>query len=150
MSKLYTLASGQVSGVVNATNTISTIGDSGVNSSPGLFDTLEVLINVTAGGTATGTVALYIQDSFDGGTTWDDVVSSNTFALGAAAVNQRFFVQGKIATTATQGSPTASETLTAGTVRNGPFGDRFRLREKVSAVAGSPVGCTYSVSIVAK
>lgn len=111
---------------------------------------LDVLLNITAGGTATGTLQIFVQDSPDGGTTWDDVFASNTFALGAAVTNQRFFISGFIATTATQGSVAAVETLAAGTTRQGPFADRFRVREKVSAPSGSPVGATYTITAVCK
>jgi hypothetical protein len=119
---------------------------------------LDILINVTAGGTATGTLQLYIQDSVDGGTTWDDVVSSLTFAFGAAAVTQRFFVNGLLvpstittatSTNTTQGSAVSVEAMAAGSARQGPFGLMWRVREKVSAPAGSPVGPTYTITAVA-
>jgi hypothetical protein len=145
LSQLIALVSGQVSGITNATNTRGS-AVTGLD----LFIDLVVLINITAGGTATGTLALFIQDSWDGGTTWDDLISSNTFALGGGAVTQRFVIGGRIDTNATQGSAVSVEALTAGTVRKGAWGSQLRLREKVSGVSGSPVGATYSVSVVAK
>ena len=120
---------------------------------------INFLINITNGGTATGTLQLFIEDSIDGGTTWDDLVSSLTFSFGAAAATQRFMVAGEItpstittaaSTNITQGSTTAVETLAAGSARQGPFGDRVRVREKVSGPAGSPVGPTYTITAVVK
>jgi hypothetical protein len=107
---------------------------------------VNVLINITAGGTATGALTIFIEDSTDGGTTWDDVVSSNSFALGAAAITQRFFIQGTIASTATSGSAAAVETLAAGTTRQGSFARLWRVREKLTGPAGSPVGATYTIT----
>lgn len=143
-----TLVSGRVSGVTNTTVTVPLVD--GVTSFAGLgnYQSLIFLINFTAGGTATGTVNLYIEDSLDGGTTWSDMVSSVQFVLGAAASKQLFIIQGQIATTITQGAAPAVETLAAGTVRSGPFGDRIRIREKVAGTAGTPVGCTYSISLI--
>jgi hypothetical protein len=118
---------------------------------------LDILVSVTAGGTATGTLQLYIQDSSDGGTTWDDVVSSLTFAFGAAATTQRFFINGLLVpstittaalTNTTQGSAVSVEAMAAGSARQGPFGQLLRVREKVSAPSGSPVGPTYTITAV--
>lgn len=111
---------------------------------------LDVLLNITTTGTATGTLTIFVQDSADGGTTWDDVISSNTFALGAAVITQRFMVQGSIASTITSGSAAAREALAAGTTRQGPFGDRLRVREVIASASGSPVGATYTITAVCK
>lgn len=134
----------QVSGVTATTTTRATV--TGLDA----YSDLDVLINITASGTATGTLQIWLEDSPDGGTTWDDLVSSNTFALGAAAVTQHFFVAGKIATSATQGGAAAIETLAAGTVRAGPFGNQIRVREKITSPSGSPVGATYTITAVVK
>lgn len=111
---------------------------------------LVVLLNITTTGTATGTLTLFVQDSADGGTTWDDLISANAFALGAAVITQRFFVQGLIASAATSGSVAAREALAAGTTRQGPFGDRLRVREVIASASGSPVGATYTITAVCK
>ncbi len=120
---------------------------------------IDLLINITNGGAATGTLQLYVQDSADGGTTWDDLISSLTFTFGAALTTQRFMVGGRVVpstiTTAassniTQGSATGTEALAAGSARQGPWGNRLRLREKVSGIAGSPTGVTYSVTAIVK
>jgi hypothetical protein len=143
-SQLIVLQPSQTSAISNGTTTRATT--TGLDA----YTDLDILINITAGGTATGTLQIYLEDSVDGGTTWDDLASSNTFALGAATTTQRFIVAGKIATGATQGSAAAVETLAAGTVRAGPFGSQIRVREKISAIAGSPVGATYVITAVAK
>lgn len=151
---LVTIQASQVAGVAATTLTRNT-----VTLRPGGFEQASFLINITAGGTATGTLQLYIQDSRDGGTTWDDLVSSLTFAFGAAVTTQRFFVSGSAvpatittaaSTNITQGSVQAIETLAAGSARQGPWGDMLRVREKVSGPAGSPVGPTYTITAVLK
>ena len=141
---LLTLQASQVSAIVNGTTTRTT------TTWLAAYRDLVLLVNITGGGAATGTLQLFLQDSVDGGTTWDDVVASNTFVFGAAPVTQRFILSGRIATTITQGSAVVNEALTAGTVRNGPWGDRIRVREVVSGIAGGPTGPTYTVTAVAK
>lgn len=152
-SQLVTLQASQVSGVANATTTRTT------TTFLDAFVDADILINITAGGTATGTLQIWLEDSSDGGTTWDDLVSSLTFALGAAPVTQRFFIAGHAvpatittaaSTNITQGSVTAVETLAAGSARQGPFGNRIRVREKISSASGSPVGATYTITAVFK
>ena len=145
---VITLVSGQVSGVSNGTVTRTLADGSTVFGGLQNYDSFIALINVTAAGTATGTVNLYLQDSWDGGTTWDDVVASANLTLGSTIGTQRYVVQGRIATSITQGSAVSTDALTAATVRSGPFGDRLRVQEKVSGASGSPVGCTYSITII--
>ncbi len=148
-----TLAPSTVSGTANTTTTINT-----VHLPPGTR-ALDILLKVTAGGAATGTLQLWIEDSADQGATWDDLCSSLTFALGGAAVNQRFFIAGDVvsatittaaSTNTTQGSTTVTETMAAGSARQGPFGDWIRIREKVSGVAGTPTGATYAITVVVR
>lgn len=144
-SQLITLQASQVAGVAATTTTRTTT--TGLDA----FTNADILINITAGGTATGTLQIFLEDSPDGGTTWDDLVSSNTFTFGASVVTQRFILSGSnIATGITQGSAAAVETLSAGTVRTGPFGNMIRVREKVSGPSGSPVGPTYTITGVFK
>lgn len=131
--------------------TVSAIANGTITKGSGFFPyssfgSIDLLVVLQAGSAATGTLQLYLQDSPDGGTTWDDLCSSNTFTFGAAAITQRFYVGGGLAASATQGSAVSVEALTAGTCRQGPFGDRFRVREKVSGIAGSPTGVTYAIT----
>lgn len=139
-----TLQASQVSATTNTTSTRTTTLDLAG------FEMASILINITGAGTATGTLQLWLEDSVDGGTTWNDLVSSNTFTFGASVVTQAFFLQGKIAFAGTQGAAQAIETLAAGTVRQGPWGERIRVREKVSGVSGSPTGVTYTINAVFK
>lgn len=136
------LANGRVSRVANGDGEV--IRWSGLHN----FDAFTVLINVTNAGVVAGTLTLYLQDSWDGGTTWDDVVASTAITLGTTTGTQRYVIQGRIATTITQGSAVSNLALSAGTVRQGPFGDRVRLIEKLESAAGSPIGATYTVTII--
>jgi hypothetical protein len=138
-----TIQPAQLSAVANGTTTRNTTTLPNCN-------VLDVLYSFTTTGTATGSVAVFLEDSADGGTTWDDLISGNLFVLGAAASKQHFFLNGLIATTATSGAAPAVETLAAGTTRQGPFGDRIRVREVISLAAGSPVGTVYTVTAVCK
>lgn len=145
------LVTDRVSGITDATVTVpmnSSIGGGTVFAGLQNYDSLIFLINVTAAGTATGTVNIYIQDSWDGGTTWDDMVSSAQLTLGTTTGTQRFVIQGRIATTITQASAVSVAALSAGTVRTGPFGDRIRIREKVAGTSGSPAGATYTITMI--
>lgn len=141
---VVTLQASQTSGVTNATTTRTT------TTGLGPYTDLVVLINITNAGAATGTLQLYLEDSIDGGTTWDDLVSSSTFTFGASTTNMQYVVSGKLSTSRPQGQASQAETLTANSVRQGPFADRIRVREKVSGVAGSPTGVTYTITAVAK
>lgn len=143
----------QVSGITATTVTRSSL----IGMSQ--FQNCYILLNITAGGTATGTLQIYIQDSVDQGTTWDDLVSSLTFSLGGAATTQRFLVSGTVvpatittaaSTNITQGSAVSVEALGAGSARQGPWGDRWRVREKITGPSGSPVGATYTINAVCK
>jgi hypothetical protein len=145
----FVMQPSQTSGIAAATVTRNTF------RLPDGTEQLDILLKITAGGTATGTLTIFLEDSVDGGTTWDDVVSSLSFALGAAAVNQRFFISTAIvpsvittaaSTNITQGSTNTTETMAAGSARQGPIGVLWRVREKIAGPAGSPVGATYTIT----
>jgi hypothetical protein len=143
---VFIIQPSQQAGITATTTTRATTNPSSNNQNWRFCDALNILLNITSGGTATATLQIYLQDSVDGGTTWDDLVSSNTFAFGAAATTQRFFVSTYVAPSATQGTAVVLEALAAGTVRQGPYGDRIRVREKVTGPSGSPVGPTYTIT----
>lgn len=120
------------------------------------YNSLTFLINVTDNGTATGTVNIRILDSWDGGTTWDTLVSSLQLTLGTTDGKQRYTVQGQVvsatittatSTTMTQGSA-PTEALAAGSARQGPFGDRIKIVETTAGTGGTPVGATYSIHMI--
>lgn len=145
----FVMQPSQVSGIAATTVTRNTF------RLPIGVEQLDILLNITAGGTATGTLQIWLEDSVDGGTTWDDAVSSLTFALGAAPVTQRFFLSTAIvpsvittatSTNITQGSAATQETMAAGSARQGPIGTLWRVREKITGPAGSPVGATYTIT----
>lgn len=138
-----TIQAAQLSAVANGTVTRNQVVLPNCN-------VMDVLVKFTTTGTATGSVGLFLEDSADGGTTWDDLISSNLFVLGSAVSSQHFFLNGLIASTATSGAAPAVETLAAGTTRQGPFGDRLRVREVFSLASGSPVGTIYTITAVCK
>jgi hypothetical protein len=141
---VVTLQASQVSGVANATTSRTT------TTGLGPYSDASILINITAGGTATGTLQLFLEDSCDSGTTWNDWIADATFTFGSAVTSRIYYIAGKQPPTAAQGATPAVETLAAQTTRQGPFCDRVRVREKVSGVGGSPVGATYVISGVFK
>lgn len=143
-STTQAIQASQVSAVANGTTTRTTL------TGLGIYKTANVLIRTTTTGAVTGTLQLFIQDSTDGGTTWDDVIASNTIAFGAAVSTQNFFLQGALASTKAPGAASATGTLAAGTIRQGPFGDRFRVQEVISGVSGSPTGVTYIINGIFK
>lgn len=121
---------------------------------PDFVEMISILLTLAAGSVVTGNLNLFLQDSVDEGVTWDDLVAFSTFAFGAAAVTQRALIQcsgipstilAAAVTNITQCSPAQQEAMAAGTVRQGPIGSLFRVREKVSAIAGGPTGVTYSI-----
>lgn len=134
----------RTSGITNATNTRT------ITTGLDAYSELDILILLTTAGAATGTLQLFLQDSRDGGTTWDDLVSSPTYTFGAGARDYNFAISGKLATTRPQGQASQLETLAAGSVRQGPFGSQIRVREKVSGIAGGPTGVAYTITAVAK
>lgn len=132
----------QTSGVAAATTARTT------TTGWAIYKSVDFVLNVTAGGTATGTVNIYIQDSVDGGTTWDDVVSFAQLTLGGGTQTQRACVQGAIATSRAGTAAQQTQALAANSIRQGPFGDRFKVVEVVAGPSGSPVGATYRIDAI--
>lgn len=107
-------------------------------------------ITMLTTGAITGTVQWFLQDSCDGGNTWDDVLASNTFAFGAALTSQRFSVALAVAFAGTQGGAVSNLALPVGTVRLGPLGSRVRIVERITLIAGSPVAPQYRFGLTIK
>src|SRR5262245_55388181 len=107
----------------------------------------SIVINVTSGGSGVGTLRLYLEDSFDGGTTWNDL-AAYAFTFGAAGTTGLFLISGRQPTSQAFGSAQATETMVAPMIRVGPWGDRIRVREKVAFTSGTPP--TYTISGVFK
>lgn len=153
---VITLINARTSAVADGTSTLLLATGGDVFAGLQNYESLLFLINVTDNGTATGTLTIKIQDSWDGGTTWDDLVSSAAITLGTTDGAQRFWVQGRIApathttttsTLSTQGSAPVSN-LAASSARVGPFGDRIRIRETIASASGSPVGAIYTITLI--
>lgn len=141
---ILTIQASQVAAATNGTTTRTT------TTSLGSYHALDCLLNITGAGVATGVLQVFVQDSPDGGTTFDDVFASNTFTFGAAVTTQRFIINGAVATSITQGSAVSTEALIAGTIRAGPFGERLRVREVISGISGTPTGPTYTITCIGK
>jgi len=111
---------------------------------------LRLDITMITTGAITGTVQWFLQDSCDGGQTWDDVLASNTFAFGAGLTTQRFSVALAVAFAGTQGGAVSNLALAAGTVRLGPLGSKIRIVERITLIAGSPVAPQYRIGLTIK
>lgn len=82
----WTVQASQVAGIVNATTTRNTLVLTATSTSAG--GDAAFLLNITSGGAATGTLQIYLQDSIDAGTTWNDLAAFAPFTFGAAAATQ--------------------------------------------------------------
>lgn len=142
------LQASQTSGIVNATTNRTT------TTLLGLYKTGDFVLNITGAGVATGALNIYVQDSADGGTTWDDLVAFPQFAFGGTIGTWRGAVSGYSnsgrSVSANVAGAQQTATLAAGTVRTGPFGDQIKIVEVVSGVSGSPTGVTYKVNGIFK
>lgn len=81
----------------------------------------QATFNYGSGGT---TVKAWLQTSLDGGTTWHDIAN---FAFTTSAGKFLHNVVAEPATPYTPAAPTDA-TLADNTVKNGPIGDRFRVK----------------------
>lgn len=87
------------------------------------YDQLVIIATLT--GMSASTLDLYIQESWDGGTTWYDVAHFGQVAGGAAAVVKRVVLggTGAIQTVGVGGTPA----LAVATVCDGPWAPLLRL-----------------------
>lgn len=81
----------QVAAVTNGTTTRSSV------KLKRSYSFADIIINISGGGAVTGTLQLFLQDSLDNGTTWNDLVASKTFTFGAAVTTQLFTLYGSSA-----------------------------------------------------
>lgn len=86
-----------------------------------------------SGGTS---IRLWLQTSFDGGTTWYDIISPSQFATADAVEIYSVSASGDLSTAPTEGS----KALAAASIQSGMIGDMIR-------VAGTVVG-TYAASTI--
>jgi len=130
--------SATITGNSPASATTATIGSAITGCAP--YRYLTVIADTIRGGTG-GTLDLIIQTSFDGGITWWDYAAFAQQAGGGAA-NSKIFKVIKGAQITTIATPT-TDTLAAGTVIGGAWGDQFRLRG--IAGAGTSAGATQTI-----
>lgn len=127
-----------ITGTSPASAITDTIGDVITNCSQ--YRYLTVYANTIRGGTG-GTLDIYVQTSFDGGSTWEDYAAFDQLSDGVAASKKEFKVVKDVQIT-TIFTP-SDGTMAAGTVRGGAWGDRFRLKGK--AGVGTSAGATQTV-----
>ena len=97
-------------------------------------------------GATGGTLDVYVQTSWDEGTTWYDFLHFTQLAGGAAAVNYAYHVSraSERTTITTLGSAT-TPALTAGVIMAGGWGDRMRL--VFVAGVGTAAGAAQTVRV---
>jgi hypothetical protein len=88
----FALATAQVAAITNGT---TTIGSTTVLSRTAEMSEMQFIVNITGTGAATGNLKLYVEDSPDAGTTWNDLCAGKTFAFGASANSYTLDVFGK-------------------------------------------------------
>jgi hypothetical protein len=109
------------------------------------FDALTIIGNLQ-GGTG-GTLDVYLQTSYDGGTTWYDYAHWAQLSAGAAATLRVWNVNRSTAVTAptTIGSG-LTPALAVDTILGGAWGDTMRIL--FDAGTGTSAGASQSVTII--
>jgi hypothetical protein len=94
----------------------------------GFRDCNALTVVATIQGGTGGVLDVYLQTSFDGGTTWLDYAHFPQLAAGAAATTRVWHVtrDSAVGTLIAVGSGT-SPSLTVNTINGGAFGDTFRV-----------------------
>lgn len=114
----------------------------------GRFDALSFFVTIT--GATGGTIDVYLQTSFDGGTTWYDYAHFAQSAAAAAAVTKYFAVPNSDATgLTTVGKGTLASpgvALAASTILGGAWGDL--MRAVYVAGASTSAGATQTIAVV--
>jgi len=109
------------------------------------FDALTIIGNLQ-GGTG-GTLDVYLQTSYDGGTTWYDYAHFPQLSAGAAASLRAYQVNRTTAVTAATTIGSGLNTaLAADTILGGAWGDMMRLL--FDGGAGTSAGASQSVTII--
>lgn len=107
----------------------------------GAFDTVKVIAELQ--GATGGTLDVYLQGSWDGGTTWYDVVHFPQLAAGASAVvyTTTLALDSNIYTVGKNMTPA----LAANSVAGGHWGDKVRALyvAGASTSAGAPVAIYF-------
>lgn len=100
----------------------------GARTVGGFQDVQSLTIIATLAGATGGALDVYLQTSFDGGTTWYDFAHFTQITAAAAAVTRLWHVNRAVAvsTVATIGSGT-TPALAANAINGGAWGNAFRL-----------------------
>lgn len=101
------------------------------------YFSLQALFNYGSGGT---TAKAWVQTSFDGGTTWCDIVN---FAFTTAAGTKVGAVSASVAAAAPAACTDA--TLADNTMNNGLIGDRIRLKYTTTGTYGGATNLKVTV-----
>lgn len=126
-----------------AATQISASGTSTANVGWHRYEDIFGIFNVTAvpsGGAPT--LDVYLQASPDGGTTWRDIAA---FQFTGSVATRQFAIT-KHASGGTSMLAASDGALASGTVVQGPFGDRLRVKYTFAA-GGSTGSYTLSVSV---
>lgn len=154
MQKVLTFAETSPAAPGTAASSVALVGSSGaagVASSQPIDLTEFSSLSVTAAlvGATGGPLDVYLQTSFDGGTTWVDYAHYPQLAALSAAVKYAFTtsMNAQNAAPVVVGNNT-TPALAANTVVGGAWGDRFRLLmvAGASTTAGAAVSVTLSFS----
>lgn len=129
----------KITGTSPASATTAAIGSPIYNISK--YDNLVVF--ATLQGATGGTLDVYLQTSFDGGTTWYDWVHFTQIAAAGASRIYRFSpsLTNDISTVGSGTSPA----LSAGSTAGGPWGDQIRCI--ATAGAGTSAGAAQTILI---
>ena len=115
---------------------------------PGL-KALFFLLDVTAAATDAGdSLNVYIQESPDGGTTWNDIASFAQFVGNSAAANQLAVINCEAAAENEIGA-TKDGALAAGSVRQGPAASYLRAKYVIVDSGDGDQGFTFSIVMMA-
>lgn len=110
---------------------------------------LFFLLDVTALATDAGdTLNVYIQESPDGGTTWNDIISFAQYAGNSIASNQLAVLNCEAAAETEIGA-TQDGALAAGSVRQGPVASFLRAKYVIVDSGDADQSFTFSLAMMA-
>lgn len=81
------IVTAQAAGTVNATTTRTSTTMIGSDAA--------FLLNITAGGASTGIVQIFVEDSLDGGFSWNDLAAFAPFTFGGSPTTQTLLLYGR-------------------------------------------------------
>lgn len=132
---------GIITGTSPATAADAAVGD--VLHGLAKYDALSIMCEVQ--GATADTLDLYLQSSWDGGTTWWDYAHLPQLGAGAAAIKYAIQVPSMLESTITVIGKGASPALAAGDVIGGPWGPAMRLFAVTGASTSAGAAQTITV-----